>query len=105
MNKVQYLQSGKSFIEKILDSIMKIVDSIYPELKKDSVAHEAISKSMQFIIEEHKNSNSSKTMNLITGEDLSLLNIVDNQIGLQAINTTKEVDNVKNEQVPNIYNC
>lgn len=93
MNKVPYSGSNKSFMNKILDAIMKIVDTIYPELKKDTVAHEAISKSMRFIIEEQGNKKTSKTIKLLTGEDLSLVNLADNQIGLGQIDTSKEVMN------------
>lgn len=101
MSKIPYLQSGKSFIDKILDTIMRIVDSVYPELKKDTLAYEAINKSMRFIVEEHTNKSSSKMVKLLSGEDLSLLNVGDNQIGLQQIDASKEVMNQKgNLEVP-----
>lgn len=93
MNKIAYPGSTKNFLEKILEAIMQIVDSVYPELKQDTLAHEAVSKAMRFIVEEHTNKNSSKTVRLHTGEDLSLLNIADDSIGLQQIDTSKEVDN------------
>ncbi len=93
MNKVPYSGSNKSFMDKILDAIMKIVDTIYPELKKDTMAHEAISKSIRFIAEEQGNKKTSKTIKLLTGEDLSLVNLADNQLGLTQIDTSKEVMN------------
>ena len=95
MNKVAYPGTSKNFIEKILETIMKIVDTIYPELKKDTVAYEAISKSMRFIAEEQGNKKASKTIKLLTGEDLSLVNLAGNQIGLGQIDTSKEVMNQK----------
>jgi hypothetical protein len=101
MSKVPYLQSGRTFIDKILDAIMKIVDTVYPELKKDTMAYEAISESMRFIAEEQGNKKASKTIKLLTGEDLSLVNLAGNQIGLGQIDTSKEVMNQKGStQVP-----
>ena len=95
MNKVAYPGSSKNFMEKLLEAIMKIVDTIYPELKKDTLAYEAVSKSMRFVVEEQAAKKSLKSIKLLTGEDLSLVNLADNQLGLTQIDTSKEVMNQK----------
>jgi hypothetical protein len=95
MNKVAYPGSSKNFMEKLLEAIMKIVNTIYPELKKDTLAYEAVSKSMRFVVEEQAARKSLKTIRLLTGEDLSLVNLADNQLGLGQIDTSKEVMNQK----------
>jgi hypothetical protein len=93
MNKVAYPGSSKNFMEKLLEAIMKIVDTIYPELKQDTLAYEAVSKSMRFVVEEQAARKSLKTIKLLTGEDLSLVNLSENQLGLTQIDTSKEVMN------------
>jgi hypothetical protein len=93
MNKIAYPGSSKNFVEKILEAIMTIVDTIYPELKQDTLAYEAVSKSMRFVVEEQAARKSLKTIKLLTGEDLSLVNLSENQLGLTQIDTSKEVMN------------
>jgi len=47
---------------------------------------------MRFIIEEQGNKRTSKKIKLLTGEELSLLDISNNPLGLGQIDTSNEVD-------------
>lgn len=90
MSEEPYMQSGKSFLDKILESIMKVMEAVYPNLKEGSVAHDAVGKSLRFIEKERVEQKRSFTEAL---SNEKLLNIDNNRLGIQEVDGSLEVDN------------
>lgn len=53
LSSMPYLKSGKSFMEKIQDLIVRLFSEIYPAIKEDTLAMDALKASMNFIQEEY----------------------------------------------------
>jgi predicted SprT family Zn-dependent metalloprotease len=91
MSQVPYMKSGVSYLDKILATIMKFMENIYPNLKEGSVAHDAVGKSLRFIEKERAEQQLSY-YELLSNSQLSSLD--NNRLGIQGIDTSNEVDNM-----------
>ena len=60
LSTMPYLKTGKSFLEKIQEAILELFSQIYPAIKEDTLAMDALKASMNFIQEEYnmRNKNS-----------------------------------------------
>jgi hypothetical protein len=92
MSQVPYMKSGVSYLDKILATIMKFMENIYPNLKEGSVAHDAVGKSLRFIEKERAEQQLSY-YELLSNSQLGSLD--SKRLGVQTIDTTKEVDKIK----------
>ena len=54
LDTVEYKKSGQSLLEKIVDALAKILDSIFPGLKDNYLAKEALLASFKFMEQERK---------------------------------------------------
>lgn len=53
LSTMPYLKTGKSFLEKIQDALLELFSQIYPAIKEDTLAMDALKASMNFIQEEY----------------------------------------------------
>lgn len=53
MNNVPYKSAGKSFVQKVVDVIMKLLATTYKDIRNDTLGYAAIQQSLGFIAQEH----------------------------------------------------
>ena len=99
MNKVEYKKSGKTVWDKFKQTILDLLGTIYPGLKEDSFAKEAILQSMNFISEEYQSRRKAEIEKLLPNDINYHLEMDDsNMLMYGSLNTQNEVDNIQSEE-------
>jgi len=98
MNKVEYRQSGESIWERIKKNILDVLEAIYPGLKDNTIAKEAVMSSFNFVQQEANNRMEIEylaMMDMSSQYEMEKANA--NEQALSAADTSREVkreDNV-----------